>query len=168
MSVFKYHAFIYFLRPPPWRTEQHCPSLLVGVKSLSATVNRQPSTSLYLQDLTLGLSHYTCFGATTWYSSSCATVAALPTRSARYRPIRPTFPMKADSHFSRPILVKLAGNQNSNLVLVSTKVFVIEFVRVLSMVYVYFDTEVHKILTACRNQYRESKSVEIFGRYLTI
>ncbi len=22
MSVFKYHAFIYFLRPPPWRTEQ--------------------------------------------------------------------------------------------------------------------------------------------------
>jgi hypothetical protein len=21
MSVFKYHAFIYFLRPPPWRTE---------------------------------------------------------------------------------------------------------------------------------------------------
>ncbi len=25
MSVFKYHAFIYFLQPPPWRTEQSCP-----------------------------------------------------------------------------------------------------------------------------------------------
>ncbi len=25
MSVFKYHAFIYFLRPPPWRTEQYNP-----------------------------------------------------------------------------------------------------------------------------------------------
>jgi hypothetical protein len=23
MSIFKYHAFIYFLRPPPWRTEQY-------------------------------------------------------------------------------------------------------------------------------------------------
>jgi hypothetical protein len=23
MSVFKYHAFIYFLRPPPWRTEHY-------------------------------------------------------------------------------------------------------------------------------------------------
>ncbi len=36
------------------------------------------------------------------------------------------------------------------------------------MVYIYFDTEAEQILTVCRNQDMECKSVEIPGLSLTV
>jgi hypothetical protein len=87
-------------------------------------------------------------------------------------------PIKADSHFFRPILLKLAGTLKNgknriplfcfSLKLKITKIFAIEFFRVFLMVYVYSDTEIDQILTVYRNQSVESKAVEIFRLSLVV
>jgi hypothetical protein len=88
------------------------------------------------------------------------------------------YPIKAESHFFRPILLKLAGNVKNgknkiplfcfSLNTKITKIFAIEFFQFFLTVYIYSDTKVDQILTVHRKQPVESKSVEIFGLSLMV
>jgi hypothetical protein len=88
------------------------------------------------------------------------------------------YPIKAGSHFSRPIFLKLAGNLKDGKKQKSTFLFFFEMKnnedirdRIFPNFFLrcrFFWHQVDQISTLYRNQYRESNSIEMFGLSLTV